>query len=734
MSAGAELERARSLLREKRLQEAEEAYRRVLAVYPSHPEANYRLAQLAAQRGDWSQAAQCAERGLAADGANAALHALHGMALERLGRTAQAEDSLRRAVAARPDLPEAAARLGELLLARRAGEEAAQSLRHALALRPDNVQWRNNLGVALRQVGKLDEAIAAFRQSLALRSDYLHAQNNLAAALWQAGQMDEAVAAYGRSIALAPQDFVAHFELGSGLLSVSRSDLAIPLLQRAVALEPRHLYARLDLASALEAAGRAEEARESYRDVLHIQPDNLTAQFATRLLLPPIYHDAAHVAECRAEFERGLDELEAILERFQGPQQRIVRFAWSNASLAFQGGNDRSLQERCGRLVTALYRRALPQFLEPLPADPAATQRRLRVGFAGRGLRQGVLGLYFKSWITDLDPERFEVFYYRSWPQHDVIVEEILRRADHSVRLAGGIAGAGEQIRGDRLDVLILPAVGPDPGSNHLASLRLAPLQCAGWGHPVTTGLANVDCFLSSAWSEPAQADEHYSETLVRLAAIGTRYERPAALPPASRSEFGLPERRTLYVNPQTLRKIHPDHDALMLKILQRDDSALLLLFEAHEPEVTSRLRRRMAEGMAARGLDAQRLRFLPRLAPDRFRQFLAVCDVFLDTPHWSGGNSSLDAISCGLPIVTLPGALMRGRQTLGMLEAMGIGEGIARDDEDYVEKALALGSDAEARRSLAERMRERSNMIFDRSEPVQDLARFLLQRFGATG
>src|SRR5262249_27514363 len=161
-----------------------------------------------------------------------------------------------------------------------------------------------------------------------------------------------------------------------------------------------------------------------------------------------------------------------IVERFHGPQQRIAGFAWSNASLAFQGGNDRLLQERCGGLVTALYRRALPQFFEPLDPDPAAAQRRLRVGFAGRGLRLGVLGLYFKSWITDLDPERFEVFHYRSWPQRDAIVDEITRRADHSVQLAGGIAGAAEQIRRDRLDVLILPAVGPDAASNHLAALR----------------------------------------------------------------------------------------------------------------------------------------------------------------------------------------------------------------------------------------------------------------------
>ena len=102
------------------------------------------------------------------------------------------------------------------------------------------------------------------------------------------------------------------------------------------------------------------------------------------------------------------------------------------------------------------------------------------------------------------------------------------------------------------------------------------------------------------------------------------------------------------------------------------------------------------------------------------------VCDVMLDTLHWSGGNTSLDALASGLPVVTLPGDLMRGRQSRAMLEMMGVDELVASDRADYVEKAVALGRDRDRRRALAERIAAARGVLFERDEPVRALEDFL--------
>jgi protein O-GlcNAc transferase len=128
--------------------------------------------------------------------------------------------------------------------------------------------------------------------------------------------------------------------------------------------------------------------------------------------------------------------------------------------------------------------------------------------------------------------------------------------------------------------------------------------------------------------------------------------------------------------------------------------------------------------GVPARG----QVKFLPRMPGDAFRRALAACDVVIDTLHWSGGNTSLDAFAAGVPVVTLPGRFMRGRQTAGMLELMGIGELIAASPDDYVRKAVEVASERERNHALRTAIARQGDALFDRPEPVAALSEALLR------
>ena len=134
---------------------------------------------------------------------------------------------------------------------------------------------------------------------------------------------------------------------------------------------------------------------------------------------------------------------------------------------------------------------------------------------------------------------------------------------------------------------------------------------------------------------------------------------------------------------------------------------------------------------MAARGIAPHnQIKFLPRMNEISFRAVLSLADVVLDTLHWSGGNTSLDAFSVAAPIVTLPGEFMRGRQTQAMLRAMDAGELIANDRAAYVDTALALASDATMRANVRKKLIANRGAIFDRAEPVKQLAQHLQMLF----
>jgi predicted O-linked N-acetylglucosamine transferase (SPINDLY family) len=134
---------------------------------------------------------------------------------------------------------------------------------------------------------------------------------------------------------------------------------------------------------------------------------------------------------------------------------------------------------------------------------------------------------------------------------------------------------------------------------------------------------------------------------------------------------------------------------------------------------------------MASRKLSVnKRVIFLPRMDRDAYLQVNRSCDVMLDTLHWSGGNTSLDALACALPIVTLSGEFMRGRQSYAMLKMMGLDELIAQGKENYVAIALRLGTDSVWREAIRQRISQNTDKVFENEMPVKELEQFLLSRF----
>jgi CRISPR-associated protein Csy1 len=161
--------------------------------------------------------------------------------------------------------------------------------------------------------------------------------------------------------------------------------------------------------------------------------------------------------------------------------------------------------------------------------------------------------------------------------------------------------------------------------------------------------------------------------------------------------------------------------------VLAANPHARLVLFEGRHAKLTNTYMQRFHGALASHGVDRERLVVLPGVDHGDYMRINALCDAMLDTLRWSGGNTSLDALAAGLPIVTLPGRFMRGRQSLGMLRSMGIDELVASDEDDYVRIATRLAADSDWRRELSARIRANAGAMFDDPRPVAAFSAFLL-------
>jgi predicted O-linked N-acetylglucosamine transferase (SPINDLY family) len=346
---------------------------------------------------------------------------------------------------------------------------------------------------------------------------------------------------------------------------------------------------------------------------------------------------------------------------------------------------------------------------------------RIRIGFYARQLAFGhSVWQTAIGFIEGLDPARFAVTvimpanaapYAPSRPDRAVPV----------VTVPDTLEGARAAIAELGLDVLVHGEIGMDILGYALAFARLAPVQCALMGHPETSGIPTIDYFVSGAPFEPPGGEAHYSERLLQLTTNFARFARPQKpVGGLTRADFGLPTDRAAYLCPQTLFKFHPDFDRILADILTHDRRGVLVLMHDHRsPEISQALSRRFAGA----GVPLGRVIWLERQHQNRFFALMELCDAVLDTVHFNGGTTSFQAFALGAPVVTLPGRFMRGRFTAGLYRRMGMGDLIAQDAADYAQITARLGNDPVWRRTIVEKLREFSPVLFEDEQPVRDFA-----------
>jgi protein O-GlcNAc transferase len=677
--------------------------------------------------------------------------------------------SIADALLATSSLP-AAERVHALMLRSRAHElmhnlpAAIADVEGSLALNPNDARAYNELGILCIDDGQRDRAIEAFLRATALDPRHARAWNNLGSALRDAGRIEEARSAFARSTEADPRYPLACANLGVAYRDLGRDAEAAGAFMRALALDPKQRLALTALAGLRRAEGNLDEAAALYRRALAIEPRDATtwllyagtlaerddldaavqayaeassrdrkllrAVFGRHLTLPMIPSSAQAVTAARSAFERGLAAVEAeVPARAASLDSAAVvdELRWTNFLLAYQGEDDRVLQARFAGTLARAIDAVDPSLRTPLPKRHRQG-RRLRVGFVSSFFREGTVGRYFERWITDLPREAFEVIVYALYPGHDHVAERLASRADRFQRCPRfRPSQVAARIREDAPDVLVYPELGMDATTFAVAALRLAPLQCTAWGHPVTTGHSTIDVYFTSAPMEPEDADAHYTERLVRLPGIGTSYARSALPERTSREALGLPSDGPLFLCPQSLFKIAPDDDRLFARVLAAVPGARLLVFEGRHPTLTAKYCARVESACAAAGIAlADRMIVRPQCRHDVYLQINQVCDAMLDTLRWSGGNTSLDAIACGLPVVTLPGRFMRARQSAAMLTLAAVPELVARDEDDYVRIAARLANEPDWASLVAQRMVAGQSRVFDDAAPVAALASWL--------
>jgi protein O-GlcNAc transferase len=572
-----------------------------------------------------------------------------------------------------------------------------------------------NSGVINRELGNLETALDLLKIAVDREPDNGNFHYNLALVYGDLGQSDFAENHYQMAIGIIPDMVAAHNNLGNINKNKKKFDEALSFYKQAIEIDSNYIPAYRNLADLYETSGDHLAAKNVYSEAIYLRPDT-GLRIREALVLPVIVDSKEQILECRKQL---ISKLDNLLNDDLTVEDPIREIGATNFLLPYHGLDDKEIQVK----ISEMYLKVCPSLVFEAPhvrGWMAGLEGGVpRIGFVSSFFHDHTISMLNKSLINGLPKARFEVFIFSFSKVEDSYVQGFKTGGPKFISLPKRIDDARQRIAEAELDILYFTDIGMEPLTYFLGFSRLAPVQCVTWGHPVTTGLPNIDYFVSSNLIEPENAQASYSEKLIKLNSLPSCIAKPNEFKNILKQERSNGQR---IFCPQSLFKYHPDFDKILGKILRALPDATIQIIDGSHPSWSVLLKSRMLK----QTYDvSDRIEILPRRNKKEIADLMRAADVILDTPHFSGGMTTFEALAAGTPVVTLPGEFMRSRVSFGVYTQMNMMDCVSEDTEGYIEITKRLCLDNNFAKMVRTQITEGQLNIFDNRTVIDGHAKF---------
>lgn len=724
------LNQAEKFYEEKRLEDAKKIYCKVLQMDPDQADLLHMIGLIDDELGDFQSAEKYFKKAVRSDPTRHNFIVNIGQFYINHNKFDVALKFLLKFLPYNRSTPEIYTLIGDIYKEKEIFYEAIKYYQKSINLNPEANLVYNKLGNCFLLTKTYEKAVKCYQQLLSINPQDVTANHNLGKVYIKFGLIDAAIKHFKIALSEDPKYTRVLIDLGTAYLRKRDLKQTSKIFNQALAIEPDNYLINYYIGTDLKEHGKTHESIAWFEKSLKENPDFQPALIQKLLPFQIIYANQAEIEFFREKFQKGLDRL---IDDFDSTKQENVKKhyrgvkSWTNFYLAYQGKNDLTLQKKYGDYLSAIMKATYPAlYKEGFLADSKQADK-IRIGYISEYMFAHTVGKLFIGWVENADRSKFEIYCYHTNNFADDMTERFKKASDRYHHIVKPLDCIADQIIADKIDILVFFDIGMNAQTKLLAALRLAPIQCVTWGHPVTTGLPTIDYFLSSELMEPADGQQHYTEKLHTLPNLSISYQGPQ-LPrnPKKRGFFNLRDNDFVYLSTQSLFKYLPEDDFIFAQIAALVPGSKFVFIEHESDNATRIFKQRLKREFQKHGLDSEEFCiFQPRLTYDDFLSLNIAADVLLDPPAWSGGMTSLEGVSCELTTVTLPGKYMRSRHTYAILKYMGLDKTIATNKDDYIAIAVRLGKDKKFFSSCKEAMRKKVHRIYEDKTAIEGLESF---------
>lgn len=730
-----------ALLRLQRPEEAVASYRAALDADPFLDGAHGPLGMALSVLGAHGEAQGHLEIALESDPADADLNFHLAESLNAQGLAEAAFERYEKALAAAPDHELAATAFGGALRSAGKPHRSIAVLRAALERLPDSFQLRfqfaaslleaerdaealpileqlvaqsdqpsvvNNLALAQARSGDGRKAVRTIRALLERLPDYAGGWNTLGMLHFNLGDEHDAARAFEKATECAPDEPDGYVNLAGCLIQRRDRMGALRCLERATVLCGPQPLKLLAIAEQFATLDEVKPSLPLYRRVLELDPAN--RQAASRLL-------HLTLASCDWSDYDGL--VGQTLARVKAAMAEGRPLPYVIFNLLALPVTHEFVQAAARHQAETIRTEAEAQ--DPgAPAFVHARRRRprIRVGYLLPYTYFHSMPLVLQEIARGHDRDDFEVNGYCISRDLGTPFSQGFRAVFDRFRdLAGANRrAAARAIHEDGVDILI-DTTGHTPISClPVMALRPAPVQAHAIGFGLSTGADYIDYLVSDRAFIPPEEKACVREALVYMPdCFLPAFAQPQEADQLGRGFWRLPEDGVVFANFNEPVKFEPRLFDLWMRILKGAPGSVLWLGSWHR--VTAEALRREA---ARRGVDPERIVFAPIVKHHAHTRRLPLADVALDNLSHGGGITTIDALSGGVPVLTLRGATPQTRLGATLCQAARFPDLIVDTVEQYEAAAIALAQDPARRAAL------RAKLLANRATaPLFDIDRY---------
>ncbi len=599
-----------------------------------------------------------------------------------------------------PKLPSIYNNKGFCLLRMNKYLESVQAFQNAIQNKKDFSEAYNNLGFAFKKLGDYAKSKENFLKAIEYKDNYFQAFNNLTALALEENNLEDASKFAKKSIQINQKNFEAYNNLG--LILKKNNDIKNSLINfhKALEINPNYLPTLINLAKNYDGLNEYNKAFDCINKALKIEPENINAlSILIYLKLKTFDWNGLDTLKDKL-INLSVDFKDKVMQPYYSlllnediKFQKIISDKWSKNHLVISGSE-------------TFQRESI-----------TSTNKKIKLGYFSSDFKNHAVASLLKDLFKNHDKNKFELFGFnlsKNFSKNDVsrnITLNFKEFIDCNSKTDLEIINICTSFA---IDIAIDLNGYTKDGRSSIFKNRCAPIQINYLGYAGTMGEKLHDYIIADKVVIPERNYKYYSEKIIFIPnsffpnSLGNEILESKL----TKKEFLLPDNKFIFCCFNNIVKINEGIIDIWSKILQKSNDSILWLAIPKE----GIQRDNILKAFHKKNIKSSRIFFSEKIEYQKYLERFQLADLFLDTYPYGGHTTSIEALSSGLPILTMQGEGFQSRVTASLLKNLELDELITSNKEDYIKLALELNNNKEKINSIKFRLKNQKKIskIFD--------------------